>query len=101
MGSEVPSREEDTVLVRSIVGPRAAMVSSAGLESEELSFRTEGTTFRKVGVGRRAVLYAVSGRGSVDQKAIEAGEVAFVEGMPGIAVQGDGGFCGILATAPV
>ncbi|MCI4326606.1 MAG: cupin domain-containing protein [Thermoplasmata archaeon] len=100
MDSEAPTIEEDTVLVRSIVGPRAAMASSAGMECEALEFRTAGTTFRRVGPGRRAVFYAMSGRGSVDQKAIEVGEVAFVEGMPGVAVQGDGGFAGIWATAP-
>jgi redox-sensitive bicupin YhaK (pirin superfamily) len=100
LGPDTPTTEEDTVLVRRIVGPRAAMTSSAGLECQELRFRTEGTTFRQVGPGRRAVFYAMSGRGSVDQKAIEAGEVAFVEGMPGVAVHGDSGFSGILATAP-
>jgi redox-sensitive bicupin YhaK (pirin superfamily) len=97
---ETPAVEEDTVLVRSLVGPKAPMTSLAGLECEELRFRTDSTTFRKVGPVRRAVFYAVSGRGSLDQKAIEAGEVAFVEGMPGVAVRGEAGFCGILATAP-
>jgi redox-sensitive bicupin YhaK (pirin superfamily) len=100
MGPHTPTIEEDTVLVRTMVGPRAPMTSAAGLECEELQFRTEGTTFRKLGPGRRAVFYAMSGRGSVDQNAIEAGEVAFIEGMPGVAVHGDGGFSGILATAP-
>jgi redox-sensitive bicupin YhaK (pirin superfamily) len=95
-----PSLEEDTVLVRPIVGPRAAMTSAAGLECVEFQFRTEGTTFRKVGAGHRALFYARSGRGAVDQKPLEAGEVAFIEGMPGVAVQGSVGFAGIWATAP-
>jgi hypothetical protein len=97
---QAPAVEEDTVLVRPIVGPRAPMASSAGLECQELRFQNEGTTFRKIGADRRAVFAAMSGRGSVGPHAIEAGEVAFVEGMPGVAVHGDAGFWGILATAP-
>lgn len=100
LDAQAATSEEDTVLVRSIVGPSAAMRSSVGMECEELRFPTDGTTFRKVGQGRKAVFYAVSGRGSVDQKPIEAGEVAFIEGMPGIAVHGAGGFWGILTSAP-
>ncbi|MCI4332880.1 MAG: hypothetical protein L3K01_04010 [Thermoplasmata archaeon] len=99
MDPQSPAVEEDTVLVRPIVGPRAPMASSAGLECQELRFQNEGTTFRKIGADRRAVFAAMSGRGSVGPHAIEAGEVAFVEGMPGVAVQGDAGFWGILATA--
>jgi hypothetical protein len=76
------------------------MVSSAGLECHELQFTDEATTVRRVGSDRRAVLYAMSGRGTVDQKDIEAGEAAFIEGMPGVAVQGGDGFCLILATVP-
>ena len=100
MDPQTPAIEEDTVLVRPIVGPRAPMVSSVGLECQELRFPGEGTTFRKIGADRRAVFYAVAGRGSVGPHDIESGEVAFVEGMPGIPVRGDGGFWGILATAP-
>jgi redox-sensitive bicupin YhaK (pirin superfamily) len=100
MDPSAPMVEEDTVLVRSIVGAEAAMRSAAGLECQELRFRSDSTTFRKVGPNRRAVFYAMSGRGSVDQKGIEAGEVAFVEGMPGVAIQGRSGFVGILATIP-
>jgi redox-sensitive bicupin YhaK (pirin superfamily) len=94
------SIEEDTVCVRSIVGPRAPMTSSAGFECQELQFTNGGTTFRKVGSDRRAVFYVMSGRGSVDQRAIEAGEAAFVEGVPGVAVEGRDGFSVIFATAP-
>jgi redox-sensitive bicupin YhaK (pirin superfamily) len=100
MDHRAPTVEEDTVIVRRIVGPRAPMGSSSGFECEELRFATEGTTFRKVGSDRRAVFYATSGRGSVDQKDIEVGEAALIEGMSGIAVQGSDGFGGILATAP-
>jgi hypothetical protein len=88
------------VFVHPIVGRGAAMTSSVGLECEELQFRTEGTTFRKLGSGRRAVFYAMAGRGSADQTPIEAGEVAFIEGRPGVAVRGDPGFRAIFATAP-
>ncbi|MGP8073105.1 MAG: hypothetical protein ACLPZM_08285 [Thermoplasmata archaeon] len=100
MGPQAPTIEEDNVRVRQIVGPRAPMVSPSGLECSQLQFTDEATTFRKVGSDRRAVLYAMSGRGTVDQKDIVAGEAAFIEGMPGLAIQGSDGFCVILATAP-
>jgi len=93
-------REEDNVSVRSLVGPGAPMASLGGLECDELSFSEESTTFRKVGRERRAVVYALSGRGAVDQQPIEAGEAAFVEGVPGTAVRGTPGFRTVLATAP-
>jgi hypothetical protein len=100
MDPREPAIEEDTVRVRSIVGPGAPMVSSTGFECQELRFTSEGTTIRKIGSDRRAVFYVVSGRGAVNQKDIEAGEAAFIEGMPGVSVQGGDGFWGILATAP-
>jgi redox-sensitive bicupin YhaK (pirin superfamily) len=100
IGPQAPTMEEDTVHIRPVVGPRAPMASSAGLECHVLKFTDEGTTFRSVGTDRRAVLYAISGRGSVDHRDIEAGQAALIEGMPAVAVQGDSGFCAILATAP-
>jgi redox-sensitive bicupin YhaK (pirin superfamily) len=100
MSPHAPTVEEDTVLVRPIVGPRGPMSSAAGFECEELRFPNDGTTFRKVGLDRRAFFYAMSGRGSVDHKDIEAGEAAFVEGMPGVAVRGSNGFSAIFGAAP-
>lgn len=92
--------EEEKVRVRSIVGPQGPMTSAAAMECDELRFVDEGTTFRRLGSDRRAVFYAMSGRGSIDQKDIEAGEAAFVEGMPGVSIRGDAGFWGVLATVP-
>ncbi|MCI4323024.1 MAG: hypothetical protein L3K03_03230 [Thermoplasmata archaeon] len=100
MSPQAAAIEEDTVIVRPIVGPRAPMSSSTGFECQELQFPNGGATFRKVGLDHRAIFYATSGRGSVDHKAIEAGEAAFVEGMPGVAIEGDDGFSVLLATAP-
>jgi len=100
MGPQTPTIEEDTVLVRPILGPGAPMASAAGFECQELQFTGEATTFRRLSSNRRAILYAMSGRGAVDQREIEGGEAAFIEGMPGIAVQGRDGFRVILATAP-
>jgi redox-sensitive bicupin YhaK (pirin superfamily) len=100
MDAQGPILKEDQVHVRPIVGSGAQMASAAGLECHELQFTDEATTFRKIGSDHRAFLYATAGRGSVDQRAIEAGEVAFIEGMPGVAVQGKPGFSAILATAP-
>jgi redox-sensitive bicupin YhaK (pirin superfamily) len=101
MGPESPSVEEDTVQVRPILGPGAPMTSVSGLACQELQFTGEGTTFRQVGANRRAVVYALSGRGAVDRKEMEGGEAALIEGMQGVAVEGHGGFCVIVATAPV
>jgi len=101
MSPQAPTIEEDTVSVRPILGPGAPMASVAGVECQELQFTGEGTTFRRVGSSRRAILYAMSGRGAVDQREIAGGEAAFIEGMQGVAVQGSDGFCAILATVPV
>lgn len=100
MDPEAPTFEEDTVHVRPILGRGATMSSSLGLECHALQFSEESTTFRGVGADRRAVLYALSGRGSVDQREVEAGAAAFVEGLAGVAVHGAAGFAAILVTAP-
>lgn len=100
IGPDAPTVEEGPVRIRPIVGPQAPMSSSAGFECQEIQFRSEGTTFSRIGTDRRSLFYATSGRGSVAQQPVEAGEVAFIEGMPGISIQGDGGFSGILAIAP-
>ncbi|HTP54909.1 MAG TPA: hypothetical protein VML94_08155 [Thermoplasmata archaeon] len=101
MNPEAPTIEEDTVSVRPIVGRHAPMESRAGLECQELRFPNEGTTFRRLGSERRSILYAMSGRGTVDQKDIEGGEAAFMEGLPGVAIHGGEGFSAILVSAPV
>jgi redox-sensitive bicupin YhaK (pirin superfamily) len=100
MGPETPTNEEDTVGVRTIMGPGAPMASAAGIECQERLFTAEGTTFRRLGPNRRAIVYALSGRGTVNQREIEGGEAAFIEGLQGIAVQGGDGFRALLTTAP-
>lgn len=99
--SEPPSSPtyEDDAIVRSLVGPSAPMVSGI-LECREITFVTRSTTFRRVGHDRRALVYVLAGRGTVDEHGVEAGEGVLLEGVAGVAVQGGEGFRVIVATAP-
>ena len=90
----------DEVEVRPLTGPRGPMTAGSGLESEVLAFLTESTTFRKVGPGRRAIVYAWAGEGSVDEHAVRAGETALIEGVPGVAVRGMEGFQAVFTSVP-
>lgn len=100
--SEPPAspRYDESAHVRPLVGPGATMTSAMGLESAEISFVELSTTYRRLGHGRRGLVYSLSGRGSVDGNPLEVGEAALVEGAAGIAIQGNEGFRVIVATAP-
>lgn len=91
---------EDDARVRRLVGPNAPMASASGLECTEIVFPEESTTFRRIGSGRRAILYVSSGRGTVDQQEVETGEGALIEGASGTAVGGRPGFRCLLIVAP-
>ncbi len=99
-GPGVPPVEVDNVRVVRLVGPEAPMRSSAGLECADLLFVQESTTFATLGGGRRAIVYALAGHGSVDQRDLSSGEAALAEGLPAVAIRGAPGFRAILATAP-
>lgn len=92
---------EDETIVRPLVGPESRVTSLSGLECREISFEQPSTTFLRVGHGRRAIVYALTGRGSVDARGLEAGEAALVEGAAGIAIQGSARFRVIAATVPL
>ena len=83
-----------------LLGAGAKFSSQAGVECSEIEFVANGTTFRRVGRGRRAIVYAVRGRGSVDGSALEEGEAALVDGVSGISVHGSRGFRALLVSAP-
>lgn len=90
----------DNVEVRRLTGPSGPMRAVSGLECEVMAFSRRGTTFRRVGSGHRAVVYALAGQGAVDERAIETGETAFVEDLPGVSVGGAAGFQAVFASAP-
>lgn len=90
----------DEVEVRRLTGPGAPMTAASGLECEVMTFPDRGTTFRRVGPGGRALVYALVGQGFVDERAVEAGETALAEDVPGVSVRGSGGFRAVFATAP-
>jgi len=94
-----PKYDEDAH-VREIVGAKPGMTSVTGLEVSEIDFVVPSTTFRRLGHDRRGLVYALTGRGTVDSRPIDAGEAALVEGAAGIAIGGDVGFRVIVATAP-
>jgi redox-sensitive bicupin YhaK (pirin superfamily) len=92
--------QPDGTVLEQLVGPRASLTSAAGLECEVVRFVQEGTAFRRVGHGRIAVIYALSGPGSVDNDPLDAGEAALVDEAAGVALKGAPGFQVIFSTAP-
>jgi len=98
--AEATEMQPDGTVLRHLVGPRSGVTSAAGLECDAIEFRQAGTAFRKVGHDRRAVVYALSGPGMVDNDALDAGEAALVEDAAGIALQGEPGFHVILSSVP-
>lgn len=101
-GSEPPTapKYDEDAHVRNLVGGGGPMASVAGLEVSEIAFVVPSTTFRRVGHGRRALVYALAGHGAVDERPVDSGEAALIEGVEGISVGGDTGFRVIVATAP-
>jgi redox-sensitive bicupin YhaK (pirin superfamily) len=110
-GAAVPTRAQfdrptasalqaDGTVVRRLVGPGARTASACGLEAEEITFGSEGTSFRRVGRDRRGLVYAFAGRGGVDNEPLELGEAALIENASGIALRGARGFRVVVATLP-
>ena len=90
----------DGTTTRFLVGPASAIRSAIGLEAYEVAFRSEGTSFRKIGHGFNSVVYAFSGAGSLDGHPIELGEAAIVEDAAGVALHGRPGFRTVLIKVP-
>lgn len=100
-GSGSPKAVVDEVEVCRLTGPTGPMRAASGLECEMLTFPEESTTFRRVGAGRRAIVYALAGHGLVDERPIEVGEMALVDGAPALSVGGTPGFQVVFAVAGV
>ena len=100
--SESPSTPiyEGDAWIRPLVGTGAPMRSETALECRDISFTEKSTTFQRVGHGRRGIVYALAGRGTVDGNGLESGEAALVEGVAGIAIQGTETLRVIVATVP-
>ena len=90
---------ENTV-VQPLVGGSSGVLSALGLECSTIGFLDEGTLFRRIGHKSLEVVYALSGRGTVGNEAIEAGEGALVEDSSGIAIHGGPGSRMILLDVP-
>ena len=90
----------DGTAVRRLVGPGSGIESSVGIECELIEFPSNGTTFRRVGHDRIAIAYTLSGRGSVDNQTVDAGEAALVDDAAGVAIGGRAGLRLMLTTAP-
>jgi quercetin 2,3-dioxygenase len=82
----------DGTSTRYLVGAGSPLKSRASLEAVEISFVSEGTSFRRVGHASNAVGYATAGTGSIDGHSIEPGEAAIVEESAGVAIDGQPGF---------
>jgi redox-sensitive bicupin YhaK (pirin superfamily) len=92
--------QPDGTVVQPLVGPHSTLTSAAGLDCEAIRFAQEGTSFRRIGHDRVALVYAFLGPGEVDNNSLEAGEAALVEDAAGIALKGEPGFGVILCSAP-
>jgi redox-sensitive bicupin YhaK (pirin superfamily) len=92
--------QPDGTILRPIVGPGTSLTSAVGLAVEAIEYTSLGTVFRKVGHDRVAVIYALSGRGKVDDSALDGGEAALVDDAAGVAVQGHPGFRVVWVSAP-
>ncbi len=91
--------EAREVVVQPLVGAGSGIRSAAGLDCLSLSSPGGGAVFSRVGHGRRGILYLLAGRGTVDGRAVEAGEAALIEGAAGIGIHCGPGFRGVMATA--
>ncbi len=98
--SEPTGPEPEGTIVRKLAGPGALLDSGSGLECESVNFREDGSSFHRVGHDRAAVCYALSGRGTIDDETLNAGQTALVSDAAGVAIHGRTGFHVVLATAP-
>jgi redox-sensitive bicupin YhaK (pirin superfamily) len=94
-----PAPQPDGTVVRRLVGA-GGLRSQVALECDEIEFVASGTSFRRIGHDRRAVLYAFRGRGRVDAFPVEEGEAALIERVSGIGLHGEPGFRALLASVP-
>jgi quercetin 2,3-dioxygenase len=100
-GTMVESEEQpDGTAIRKLVGPDSPLQSEVGLDCEAIRFLRDSTSFQRVGHQSIAICYALSGRGTVDNEILDAGEAALVQDSAGIALEGRAGFQVILVRAP-
>jgi redox-sensitive bicupin YhaK (pirin superfamily) len=92
--------QPDGTVVRELVGPGSGVSARSELTVREIQFAAGGTTFQRIGHGRRGIVYALSGRGSVDSQPIEGGEGVLAEGVAGIAIHGNVGLRVVVVSVP-
>lgn len=92
--------QPDGTAIRPLVGSGSKLPTRSGLSAREIRFADSGTTFQAVGRDRRAVVYVLAGRGTVDTVPVEVGEGVLIENASGIALHGRQGLRLLFASAP-
>jgi len=90
----------DGTVLRPIVGSRARADAFTQVECTDIEFAKGGTAFFQLGKTRRAVVYVLSGSGTIGNEHIEPGHGGLVENSSGISIHGSPGFRVALATVP-
>jgi len=93
--------QSDGTILRDLVGPGSTLVARSGLVAREVQFAQGGTTFQRMGHGRRGFAYSLAGRGAVDSQPVQVGEGVLIEGASGVAIHGQPGFRIVIGSAPV
>jgi len=96
----IPPRGSDGVIERRLVGPRAPVASSAGLECMDIEFRLPGPCVRPMGRDRRAVAYVLDGAARIGGQPVEAGAGALIENTNEVSLEGASGTRVFLTSAP-
>lgn len=95
------TEQSDGTVQKPVVGPLARADASSGLECTDIEFARNATAFFRIGRGRRAVAYVLSGSGMVDDVPIKSGSGALLENTSAVAIGGSPGYRIVLATVPV
>lgn len=97
----LPAGEKPGARERRVVGPGAALVASSALECTELELRANVRHTWSIGRGRRAVVYVLDGRATIDEQPVEISSGALLENATAVSLNTESGARLIVASAPV